>query len=831
MSTRKNNGPTTAEAFRAVPPAIRAPSEGVARTVWALIEPRLIDVGGQRLRRIEDVAGSVLKRVAPAERAAVELVAMQALTVAVDTVVCAGHHGQALFINDMFTALAARWSHLFRGTPGRSIWSGEKKADTLIDARREMLKAGVDFDRLWTAVCDGIAELYKIRLIGGAGHSQGRRVELARGEILDAYERAVAPWRRPTLRHNRILLADVRMPSLKIAAWTVAERDYDVMNIGDRTKEVIEVLQSTRLFLDATEVSKDVDRLQGQVRSHEWPKRQADWRATWVGQDRSSAEVAKRYQRDRLAFRRHFKELRAEYNKLLGRLRQVEAIARQIDAHSEKLDERGHLEIKTAYYKTRSRRFQPRHFWPTEVSSKEDAEPAVLSDAEVFWSDTENDEIELPDTEVAERLLNDVRELRGPNVERIDNWLIIKNRPDQFTATTSPRGRWFRVRAQFEEDRWWETDEHAADGTPIAWNDDYTGPRRPLIGFDASSSMYHLTAVALGWKDAERLLEKHDFKTLMAGAVDELAKAGMIDQPAATPKQRRNAMGALAPYSYGAGLAGILRKLRGDPAKYGIGWGDSKNLQTLLDEGRKINEAIAVVVHMRQEYLGAARALATAAEARSAYDGLTVYDPFDGVAARWHRPITQEKILRNGAVSLMTRVPVGEPNADGFYPANYNGREVSQRRRGKDGKWHDVIGKGGKPKTRRIDTKGSVSNLVVPGLIHALDASYAGHIVLALRARGVRDVVIVNDCFLVPSDARPLLTFALEDAARPWLEGLGPFYRTFEEYLADDRTWAPVVRRWRVSWEGRVDGCRRGTAPWPTFRFKDETTVTLVAST
>ena len=193
MSTRKNNGPTTAEAFRATPPAVHAPSEGVARAVWSLIEPRLIDVGGRRARQIEDVAGSVLKRVAPAERAAVELVAIQALTVAVDTVVCAGHQGLALFINDIFTALAARWSPLFRRTPGRSIWSGEKNPDTLIDARREMLEAGVDLDRLWTAVCDGIADLYKTRLIGGAGHAQAscrtgegrdsRRLRTGRGPV------------------------------------------------------------------------------------------------------------------------------------------------------------------------------------------------------------------------------------------------------------------------------------------------------------------------------------------------------------------------------------------------------------------------------------------------------------------------------------------------------------------------------------------------------------------------------------------------------------------------------------------------------------------------
>jgi hypothetical protein len=724
--------------------------------------------------------------------------------------------------------LAARWSPLFRRTPGRAIWNGEKKADTLIDARREMLEAGVDLERLWLAVCHGVADLYTVKLIGGAGHAEGRRVELVEGTILDQYEQLVAAWRRPVGR-NRILLADAPMPSLKIARWTIAERDYDIMNIGEPTKQVIEILQSARLFLDTTEVSKDLDLLRAQVRVHEYRKRLKDWRASWAGQDRRDPEVAKAYRADRARFEAHFKDLRAEYNSLAGRLSQVEAVAKQIDEHTEKLDAHGHLEIKTAYYKTRNRRFQPRHLWPAELSSKEDAEPSVISNEGVIWNDIlENEEVEFPTVKDAADFAALVAD--DPRVERIDNTIIIKKHPGEFKASTSPRGRWFRVRAQFENDQIWDTDQvDPATGQTIAWHDDYTGPRRPLVGVDASSSMYHLTAVALGWRDAELILEGHDFKTLMAGAIDELVNGGKLDAPDATPKQRRSAMGALANYSYGGGLASILRELRSDVRKYGAHWGDSKNLHTLLDEGRKINQAIEVAVRMREEYLGAARALAAAAEARSAYDGLTIYDPFDGTPARWHRPITVEKILRNGAVSLITRVPVGEPNADGFYPANYNGREVPQRRRDKDGKWHDVLDEHGRQRMRRVDMEGSVSNLVVPGLIHALDASYAAHVVLALRARGVRDVVIVNDCFLVPSDARPLLQFALEDAVRPWLEGLGPFYQTFEEYLAGDPTWGPVVWKWRANWEMRLEGCRRSALPWPSFRFKDETTVTLVA--
>src|SRR4030095_4458369 len=192
MSIRKNSGPATAAAFRAAPSAVRAPDESVARAVWSLVQPRLVDAGGQRPREIGDVASAVLKRVAPAERTQVELVAMQALTVAIDTIVVAAREQQALFVNDIFVALALRWSRTFRRTPGRSLWSGEKAAETLIDARREVLEAGVDLDRIWTAVCDGITDLYKVRLIGRAGHARGRRVELVAGKILDSYEQIVS---------------------------------------------------------------------------------------------------------------------------------------------------------------------------------------------------------------------------------------------------------------------------------------------------------------------------------------------------------------------------------------------------------------------------------------------------------------------------------------------------------------------------------------------------------------------------------------------------------------------------------------------------------------
>jgi hypothetical protein len=190
--------------------------------------------------------------------------------------------------------------------------------------------------------------------------------------------------------------------------------------IGEPTKEVIEILQSTRLFLDAAEVAKDVDRLRALLRVHEYPKRKADWWSTWTGKDRNTPE----YKKDRAAFLAHFKELHDEYNSLLGRLRQAEAVARQIDERSDKIDEHGHLEIKTAYYKTRNRRFQPCHLWPTELSSKEDAEQAVVPDENVLFGDTENDETDFPTEQDAIDFAKLV--VDDPRVVRVGNTIIVK---------------------------------------------------------------------------------------------------------------------------------------------------------------------------------------------------------------------------------------------------------------------------------------------------------------------------------------------------------------------------------------------------------------------
>jgi hypothetical protein len=186
------------------------------------------------------------------------------------------------------------------------------------------------------------------------------------------------------------------------------------------------------------------------------------------------------------------------------------------------------------------------------------------------------------------------------------------------------------------------------------------------------------------------------------------------------------------------------------------------------------------------------QALADAAVARDAYAGVTLRHPFDGEPVRWHPPARRMQEIPHGATPLFVSRPgiivngkfvPTTPNERGEYPVD----PATLRRR------------------------------IAPALIHTLDASFAGHVVEILHdVHGVRDIVVIYDCFLVASDAEPALYEAVHDASDPWFRSLGAFYDVFDDYLPGH----PVVRRWREAWERRVAAGN----DWPRFLMKREIT-------
>lgn len=350
-------------------------------------------------------------------------------------------------------------------------------------------------------------------------------------------------------------------------------------------------------------------------------------------------------------------------------------------------------------------------------------------------------------------------------------------------AVSSTRGKWFHVRAF--------RDKHSIV---------------PLDGVDASASMAQILAIALGWRETERMLVKHPFKDGLVEALDVVAeKVRAFAPPMGTPQQLRKGVGVLTNIPYGASYASMAKTLRDDPATYGENWGSKKNLMAFIEAGAAHDARPKVLFDMRNEYLDTCRALVRAAASRDAYAGITFTDPFDGVEVRWHAPGRRVRELGNHDLPLYVSEPVGDPK-NGEYPVNYLGVHRPVR--------------GG----TRLDPQGSLLYSFAPCLIHTLDAAFAGHVIEQLDALGVRDVVVINDCFLVSADARAELDEAVRRAGKPWFESLEPFYEVFERYLGDDSTYGPIVRGWREKWDQRKKDVTAGKDHWPELLMKTETT-------
>jgi hypothetical protein len=182
------------------------------------------------------------------------------------------------------------------------------------------------------------------------------------------------------------------------------------------------------------------------------------------------------------------------------------------------------------------------------------------------------------------------------------------------------------------------------------------------------------------------------------------------------------------------------------------------------------------------------------------YGGITVHDPFDKVAARWHPAATKPKRLvarsrGNRTFSFEIDIP-RHPQANGEF---------------------------------RVDGR-KMKNCIAPRLIHMLDAALNGHVVEYVEGivETIQDDITIafvatHDAWTItkgtPGDdmtAEDFLEEMLANAARDWFRSLEPVYDDLIRYLDNDAEFGPFVNEIKAKWRRQLAECEAKDA-WPHF--------------
>jgi hypothetical protein len=675
-------------------------------------------------------------RLSPDERWAVSETLRQALVVALTSALLAGERGRMLTENLVFDALARCWSDTYRATveAGRATISYEMKAETVRASWRDLLRNGIDLPKMWNVVRSGCRGLYTTERVPERGYT----VKLAVGaSALTEFRDATAGYRRAALP-QRLLLADEPVPPRPIAQDTAGEWHYNVVAVGGRSARVMDQLEEARVFLDVPEFLKTATQLDQEAR---------DIQAQLLSE--YQVDVTRSAHRPRGAGRRSalqwgmkhlrrqdvpvVKALVEQYQRASGHLAQITSVYEQVYTHTEDT----FLEIRSGMAKGINRRYVPRHFWPLEVTGKDEH-----ADTESFGGDYEG-----------------------------RDWDI------EITEQTSRRGRWFRAAAT-TSDKYRESLEEEGWGhlrPELTW--DY----QPLVGFDVSASQIQILSVFLGLNDLETQITRRPHKELLAEVLwarseDALDQFVLPTEPASfggpeDPKLRSAGKVAVMTRLYGSEPREIARKLRAAPTDFGPGLGDAKNVERLFERA-----GMDEVLH---HFLPACQAIAERLCRQDPYRGFVFKDPYDGALVRWNPPRLTQRAVTSQSTHIYVNLPVGNPNADGDYPVN----------------------------------AAKLGRMILPCLIHGLDAAFAGFVVEALQARGVKDVVSVHDCWMVAAETESELLEAIRAAGEPWLRSLGPVYDALRQAIGDDDpVFGPKVRGWKEQWK-----CRVANKQWPHF--------------
>lgn len=227
--------------------------------------------------------------------------------------------------------------------------------------------------------------------------------------------------------------------------------------------------------------------------------------------------------------------------------------------------------------------------------------------------------------------------------------------------------------------------------------------------------------------------------------------------------------------SYGSKAKTVEIAQANDPGWFGPAWTEN-GAQHFLD---RVWREFPVM----QRYLAQCARLAAVVAKYYPYRGLELTDPSDGARVRWNPPQIRTKPLR---IKVDHRdafiwVPADRPNRRGDYPVH----------------------------------EPALKSKVAPCVIHLLDAYYSAVVMTNLRKLGVKTLVGIHDCWLVPEHQTGLLEKAMQRAAREWYRGLRSIFRDLRRYARYSRRLTTFVRGAHRCWRRRLR-----TGKLPEFRAK-----------
>jgi hypothetical protein len=451
-------------------------------------------------------------------------------------------------------------------------------------------------------------------------------------------------YRRAAGRAARLLLADDKPPRRKIAQCVAGERAFDIMNIGPDGEDVLKRLEAARVFLRVPELLKDIEQTEAKLATSAWPEIRQAWddslpRVGRVEAARSpeAAFWAKFERLNRHEYRAQAwkafltpdrEQERNRYRTLKGRLASMKAIRRQLRERG--IADDADVEIKSTFFKHRTRRFQAVNVWPAEASSGE--EKVTL--------------VEGGNWEPYEMMLSRPDLDWDPDTMRLE-----PNDPDYIASDGIPtkyivpqRIRWFKVRNILSET--------------------ISPPEPPenLSGLDVSGSQAQILAVVMGLRNLEEQLHRTPFKKLVALSIRALQKQGKVRISRRLlgndTKLENVAKGVGMPALYGGRASQIAAKLRRDPDRYESGL-DAASVKSLFDHDPTLRQL--------RSFLDICEAVGHAAYEASPTAGVMVEDPLDRVTFTWNPPRRVKVQIGSGAFKLYVYAPVlhgNDPKVD-----------------------------------------------------------------------------------------------------------------------------------------------------------------------